>query len=137
MSNICAENTKHFSNNKHPPRNSILQFLFLQLREMRLELEEMHSSRVQEDVISKAESRVKELENFLRTEERCVPFHPLMMYCTWYQLVLRFVCFFFFHRNKAVLTSTISKLERRINELSDQMEDEHRIANEQKDLVRL
>lgn len=45
--------------------------------------------------------------------------------------------FFFFHRNKAVLTSTISKLERRINELSDQMEDEHRIANEQKDLVRL
>ncbi|XP_008322532.1 EH domain-containing and endocytosis protein 1 isoform X2 [Cynoglossus semilaevis] len=78
-----------------------------QLREMRLELEEMHSSRVQEDVISKAESRVKELENFLRTEER----------------------------NKAVLTSTISKLERRINELSDQMEDEHRIANEQKDLM--
>lgn len=47
------------------------------------------------------------------------------------------VVFFFFHRNKAVLTSTISKLERRINELSDQMEDEHRIANEQKDLVRL
>lgn len=47
------------------------------------------------------------------------------------------VVVFFFYRNKAVLTSTISKLERRINELSDQMEDEHRIANEQKDLVRL
>ena len=38
-------------------------------------------------------------------------------------------------RNKSVLTNTISKLERRINELSDQMEEEHRIATEQKDLV--
>ncbi|XP_071321958.1 myosin heavy chain, embryonic smooth muscle isoform [Trachinotus anak] len=78
-----------------------------QLRELRLEVEELQSSRVQEDVISRAESRVKELENFLRTEER----------------------------NKAVLTNTISKLERRINELSDQMEEEHRVATEQKDLM--
>ncbi|XP_051267924.1 cingulin-like protein 1 isoform X2 [Dicentrarchus labrax] len=78
-----------------------------QLRELRLEVEELHSSRVQEDVISRTESRVKELENTLRTEER----------------------------NKAVLTNTISKLERRINELSDQMEEEHRIATEQKDLM--
>ncbi|XP_028457974.1 rac guanine nucleotide exchange factor JJ [Perca flavescens] len=78
-----------------------------QLRELRLEVEELHSSRVQEDVISRAESRVKELENTLRTEER----------------------------NKSVLTNTISKLERRINELSDQMEEEHRIATEQKDLM--
>lgn len=38
-------------------------------------------------------------------------------------------------RNKSVLTNTIGKLERRINELSDQMEEEHRIAAEQKDLV--
>ncbi|XP_050928724.1 cingulin-like protein 1 [Lates calcarifer] len=78
-----------------------------QLRELRLEVDELQSSRVQEDVISRAESRVKELENSLRTEER----------------------------NKAVLTNTISKLERRINELSDQMEEEHRIATEQKDLM--
>ncbi|XP_029299857.1 cingulin-like protein 1 isoform X1 [Cottoperca gobio] len=78
-----------------------------QVRELRLEVEELQSSRVQEDVISRAESRVKELENTLRTEER----------------------------NKSVLTNTIGKLERKINELSDQMEEEHRIANEQKDLM--
>ncbi|KAI4793073.1 hypothetical protein KUCAC02_032947 [Chaenocephalus aceratus] len=78
-----------------------------QLRELRLEVEELQSSRVQEDVVSRAESRVKEMENTLRNEER----------------------------NKSVLTNTVSKLERRINELSDQMEEEHRIANEQKDLM--
>ncbi|XP_041816586.1 uncharacterized protein LOC121623380 [Chelmon rostratus] len=78
-----------------------------QLRELRLEVEELQSSRVQEDVISRAESKVKELENTLRAEER----------------------------NKSVLTNTINKLERRINELSDQMEEEHRIATEQKDLM--
>ncbi|XP_074547250.1 uncharacterized protein LOC141805912 isoform X1 [Halichoeres trimaculatus] len=78
-----------------------------QLRELRLEVEELQSSRVQEDVISRAESRVKELENVLRTEER----------------------------NKSILTNTINKLERRINEISDQMEEEHRIANEQKELM--
>ncbi|KAM6903058.1 uncharacterized protein FYW49_016566 [Xenentodon cancila] len=78
-----------------------------QLRELRLEVDDLRSSRVQEDVISRTESRVKELENVLRVEER----------------------------NKATLTNTISKLERRINELSDQMEEEHRIATEQKDLM--
>ncbi|XP_051794925.1 cingulin-like [Acanthochromis polyacanthus] len=78
-----------------------------QLRELRLEVDELQSSRVQEDVISRAESRMKELENVLRTEER----------------------------NKLTLTNTISKLERRINELTDQMEEEHRIATEQKDLM--
>nr|XP_046232034.1 myosin-9-like isoform X2 [Scatophagus argus] len=78
-----------------------------QLRELRLEVEDLQSSKVQEDVISRTESRVKELENALRTEER----------------------------NKSVLTNTVSKLERRINELSDQMEEEHRIATEQKDLM--
>ncbi|XP_070845354.1 cingulin-like protein 1 [Chaetodon trifascialis] len=78
-----------------------------QLRELRLEVEELQSSRVQEDVISRAESKVKELENTLRVEER----------------------------NKSVLTNAINKLERRISELSDQMEEEHRISNEQKDLM--
>ncbi|KAM6901522.1 uncharacterized protein PEZ65_019644 [Lycodopsis pacificus] len=78
-----------------------------QLRELRMEVEELQSSRVQEDVITRAESRVKELENTLRTEER----------------------------NKSILTNTIGKLERKINELSDQMEEEHRIATEQKDLM--
>ncbi|XP_062269177.1 cingulin-like [Platichthys flesus] len=78
-----------------------------QLRELRLEVDELQSSRVQEDVVSRAESRAKELENLLRTEER----------------------------NKVILTNTISKMERRTNELSDQMEEEHRLANEQKDLM--
>ncbi|KAM8873480.1 uncharacterized protein ACB058_004969 [Synchiropus picturatus] len=78
-----------------------------QLRELRLEVEELQSSKVPDDLISRAESKVKELENTLRNEER----------------------------NKVVLTNTISKLERRINELSDQMEEEHRIANEQQDLM--
>ncbi|XP_056289143.1 uncharacterized protein LOC130205669 [Pseudoliparis swirei] len=78
-----------------------------QLRELRLEVAELQSSRVQEDVISRAESRVKELENTLRAEER----------------------------NRSVLTNTVSKLERKSNELSDQMEEEHRIATEQKDLM--
>ncbi|XP_068609201.1 cingulin [Brachionichthys hirsutus] len=77
------------------------------LRDLRLELEDVQSSRVQEDVISRTENKVKELENALRTEER----------------------------NKSVLTNTISKLERRIHELSDQMEEEHRISTEQKDLL--
>ncbi|XP_061658008.1 uncharacterized protein LOC133491124 [Syngnathoides biaculeatus] len=67
----------------------------------------LQSSKPLEDVISKTESRVKELENLLRTEER----------------------------NKAVLSNTIGKLERKINELNDQMEEEHRIAAEQKDLM--
>ncbi|MEQ2179435.1 hypothetical protein GOODEAATRI_024863, partial [Goodea atripinnis] len=78
-----------------------------QLRELRLEVEDLHSSRVQEDVISRAETRAKELESALRAEER----------------------------NKATLTNTISKLERKINELTDQMEEDHRISTEQKDLV--
>ncbi|KAF7652841.1 hypothetical protein LDENG_00091580 [Lucifuga dentata] len=78
-----------------------------QLRELRLEVEELQSSRVQEDVISRTEGRVKELESALRAEER----------------------------SKVVLTNTLSKLERKISEMSDQMEEEHRIATEQKDLM--
>ena len=39
-------------------------------------------------------------------------------------------------RNKVILTNTIGKLERKINELSDQIEEEHKLATEQKDLVR-
>lgn len=35
-------------------------------------MDELQSSRVQEDVISRAEIRVKELENVMRTEERSV-----------------------------------------------------------------
>ncbi|XP_020563579.1 myosin-13 isoform X3 [Oryzias latipes] len=78
-----------------------------QLRELRLEVEDLHSSKVQEDVISKAEIRAKELENALRVEER----------------------------SKASLSNTINKLERRISELTDQMDEETRIANEQKELM--
>ncbi|XP_061554961.1 cingulin-like protein 1 isoform X6 [Phycodurus eques] len=78
-----------------------------QYRDLRLEMDELQSSKPLEDVISKTESRVKELENLLRTEER----------------------------SKAVLSNTIGKLERRINELSDQIEEEHRLAAEQKDLM--
>ncbi|KAK7896031.1 hypothetical protein WMY93_021356 [Mugilogobius chulae] len=78
-----------------------------QLRELRLEVDNLQSSRLQEDVISRAESRVKELENNLRAEER----------------------------NKGVLANTISKLERKITELTDQLEEEHRISTEQKELI--
>ncbi|CAL1569124.1 unnamed protein product [Knipowitschia caucasica] len=78
-----------------------------QVRELRLEVEELQSSRLQEDVITRTESKVKELENSLRAEER----------------------------NKGVLTNTISKLERKIAELTDQMEEEHRISTEQKELM--
>ncbi|XP_077594032.1 uncharacterized protein LOC144210937 isoform X1 [Stigmatopora nigra] len=78
-----------------------------QYRELRLEIDELQSNRPSEDVISKTETRIKELENMLRTEER----------------------------SKAGLMNTIGKLERRVNELSDQMEEEHRIATEQKDLM--
>ncbi|KAM4720610.1 uncharacterized protein FYW61_015965 [Anableps anableps] len=82
-------------------------FMERQIRELRMEVEDLQSSRVQEDVVSRAETRAKELESALRAEER----------------------------NKATLTNTISKLERKINELNDQMEEEHRIATEQKDLM--
>ncbi|XP_077479661.1 uncharacterized protein LOC144091310 [Stigmatopora argus] len=78
-----------------------------QYRELRLEIDELQSNKPSEDVLSKTETRIKELENMLRTEER----------------------------SKAGLMNTISKLERRVNELSDQMEEEHRIATEQKDLM--
>nr|XP_057912514.1 cingulin-like protein 1 [Doryrhamphus excisus] len=78
-----------------------------QYRELRLELDEFQNSKPSDDIISKTETRVRELENSLRTEER----------------------------SKAALNNTIGKLERRINELGDQMEEEHRIAAEQKDLM--
>ncbi|XP_027881453.1 cingulin-like protein 1 isoform X3 [Xiphophorus couchianus] len=82
-------------------------FMERQIRELRMEVEELQSSRVQEDVVSRAESRAKELESALRAEER----------------------------NKATLTNSISKLERKINELNDQLEEETRITNEQKELM--
>ncbi|KAJ8402102.1 hypothetical protein AAFF_G00373370 [Aldrovandia affinis] len=78
-----------------------------QIRDLRVEVQELQNTRVQEEVITKAEGKVKELEGTLRAEER----------------------------NKMVLTNNIGKLERRIIELSDQMEEEHRLATEQKDLM--
>ncbi len=57
--------------------------------------------------------------------------------CREYKLALMYSVFFVLCRNKSVLTNTITKLERRISELTDQMEEEHRISNEQKDLVTL
>lgn len=45
----------------------------MQLRELRLEVEDLHNSKVPEELISRSESRVKELENTLRVEERWVP----------------------------------------------------------------
>uniref|UniRef100_A0A4W5M7F5 Myosin tail domain-containing protein n=1 Tax=Hucho hucho TaxID=62062 RepID=A0A4W5M7F5_9TELE len=78
-----------------------------QLRDLRVEVEDLQHTRVHEDVITKTESRAKELENALRVEER----------------------------NKVVMNNTISKLERKINELSDQLEEEHKMAKEQKDLM--
>lgn len=53
-----------------PPSLSL--HVHVQLRELRLEVEDLHNSRVQEEVISRSESRVKELENMLRVEERSV-----------------------------------------------------------------
>ncbi|XP_076139617.1 uncharacterized protein LOC143122703 isoform X2 [Alosa pseudoharengus] len=78
-----------------------------QVKELRSEVDELLNSKVQEDVITRAESKVKELENTLRTEER----------------------------SKNALTNTATKLERRINELTDQMEEEQKSFTEQKDLM--
>ena len=41
-----------------------------QIRELNGEIEELQNNRVHEHVITKAESRAKELENALRAEER-------------------------------------------------------------------
>nr|XP_023998873.1 cingulin-like [Salvelinus alpinus] len=78
-----------------------------QVRDLRVEMEELHNSRVQVDVITMTEIRAKELENALRVEER----------------------------NKVVMNNTISKLERKNNELSGQLEEEQKIAIEQKELM--
>ncbi|XP_062409976.1 cingulin isoform X3 [Sardina pilchardus] len=78
-----------------------------QVKELRSEVDELLNSKVQEDVISRAESKVKELESSLRSEER----------------------------NKNSLTNAANKLERRINELTDQMEEEQKSFTEQKDLM--
>ncbi|XP_056587425.1 cingulin-like protein 1 isoform X2 [Triplophysa dalaica] len=78
-----------------------------QLRDVRMQMEELQNNRVEVDSINRAEIKARELENILRTEER----------------------------SKVVLTNTISKLERKIQELSDQMEEDHKISTEQKDLM--
>ncbi|XP_067232862.1 myosin heavy chain, embryonic smooth muscle isoform-like isoform X1 [Chanodichthys erythropterus] len=78
-----------------------------QVRDLRREMEELQNNRVEVDSVTRAEIKAKELENTLRAEER----------------------------NKVVLSNTISKLERKIHELTEQMEDEHKISTEQKELM--
>lgn len=78
-----------------------------QIRELNSEIEELQNNKVHEHVITKAETRAKELENTLRSEER----------------------------SKVALNNTISKLERKVSELSEQLDEEHRISNEHKDLM--
>ncbi|XP_051536893.1 cingulin-like isoform X2 [Myxocyprinus asiaticus] len=78
-----------------------------QLRDLRCEMEELQNNKVEVDSITRAEIKAKELENTLRTEER----------------------------NKVVMANTISKLERKINELTEQMEEEHKISAEQRELM--
>ncbi|XP_016325615.1 cingulin-like protein 1 [Sinocyclocheilus anshuiensis] len=77
-----------------------------QLRDLRTEMEELQNNRVEVDSITRAEIKAKELENALRAEER----------------------------NKVVMSNTISKLEKKIHELSEQMEEEHKISTEQREL---
>ncbi|KAL0163451.1 hypothetical protein M9458_042847, partial [Cirrhinus mrigala] len=76
------------------------------MRDLRNEMEELQNNRVEVDSITRAEIKAKELENSLRAEER----------------------------NKMVLTNTISKLEKKIHELTEQMEEEHKISTEQREL---
>ncbi|XP_051960363.1 cingulin-like protein 1 isoform X2 [Xyrauchen texanus] len=78
-----------------------------QLRDLRSEMEEMQNNRVEVDSITRAESKAKDLEITLRTEER----------------------------NKVVMANSISKLERKINELTEQIEEEHKISTEQRELM--
>ncbi|XP_016380006.1 cingulin-like, partial [Sinocyclocheilus rhinocerous] len=78
-----------------------------QLRDLRREMEELQNNRVEVDSITRAEIKAKELENTLRTEER----------------------------NKVVMNNTISKLEKKIHELMEQMEEEHKISTEQRELM--
>ncbi|XP_051961830.1 cingulin-like [Xyrauchen texanus] len=78
-----------------------------QLRDLHCEMEELQNNKVEVDSITRAEIKAKELENTLRTEER----------------------------NKVVMANTISKLERKINEVTEQMEEEHKISAEQRELM--
>ncbi|XP_058614743.1 cingulin-like protein 1 isoform X1 [Onychostoma macrolepis] len=78
-----------------------------QLRDLRSDMEELQNNRVEVDSITRAEIRAKELENTLRAEER----------------------------NKVVMSNTISKLEKKIHDLTEQMEEEHKISTEQRELM--
>uniref|UniRef100_A0A9J7YDB1 Myosin tail domain-containing protein n=1 Tax=Cyprinus carpio carpio TaxID=630221 RepID=A0A9J7YDB1_CYPCA len=78
-----------------------------QLRDLRREMEELQNNRVEVDSITRAEIKAKELENTLRAEER----------------------------SKVVMSNTISKLEKKIHELTEQMEEEHKISTEQRELM--
>ncbi|XP_026110084.1 cingulin-like protein 1 isoform X2 [Carassius auratus] len=78
-----------------------------QLRDLRREMEELQNNRVEVDSINRAEIKARELENTLRAEER----------------------------SKVVMSNTISKLEKKILELTEQMEEEHKISSEQRELM--
>lgn len=70
---LCKHDKREMSRASLLPPFLPLSFhVHVQLRELRLEVEDLHNSRVQEEVISRSESRVKELENALRVEERSV-----------------------------------------------------------------
>ncbi|XP_039523985.1 cingulin-like protein 1 isoform X2 [Pimephales promelas] len=78
-----------------------------QVRDLRNEMEELQNNRVEVDSVTRAEIKAKELENTLRAEER----------------------------NKVVMSNTISKLERKIHELTEQVEEENKISTEQRELM--
>lgn len=78
-----------------------------ELRDVRNQMEELQNNRVEVDSVTRAESKAKELENTLRLEER----------------------------NKVVLSNTIGKLERKIHELTEQIEEEQKISTEQRELM--
>ncbi|TRY97125.1 hypothetical protein DNTS_032784 [Danionella cerebrum] len=82
-------------------------FLERQLRDLRSEVDELQNNRVEVDSITKAEIKAKELENALRAEER----------------------------NKVSLMNSISKLERKIQELTEQLGEENKISSEQRELM--
>ncbi|XP_023667466.1 uncharacterized protein [Paramormyrops kingsleyae] len=78
-----------------------------EIKDLHKEIQELQNTRVQDDIIIKFESKIKDLENSLRTEER----------------------------NKGMLTNNIGKLERKVSELMEQTEEERKLAMEQKDLM--
>ncbi|KAJ8415625.1 hypothetical protein AAFF_G00426050 [Aldrovandia affinis] len=74
-----------------------------QMRDLRMEAQELQDSRVHNDMAAKAELKVKELEDTLQTEAR----------------------------SKTFLVNTVGKLERKLKQLSDQMEEEQQATIQQ------